>query len=117
MTEFDSLMTDFYQKHKKYHCLQSFNLHRDLSGLGDPEYTLEVILCDYPCYEGDQKFRITFGGVRDIKVGYLEGMFALYFNIYDVRDHQLQGIKYRVAEEEEAMFSFYCESFEYEIIE
>ena len=45
-----------------------------------------------------------------------DGLVKHYINITDVSDHQMEGIRYKVKEEENEVFSFYCRTFEYEIL-
>ncbi|WP_240416815.1 hypothetical protein [Paenibacillus periandrae] len=117
MTKSTVLISDFYQKQMEFGYLQSFNLYRNLSGIGSSEYTLKITSCDYPLYEGNQKFLITFLGVRNLKIRDFEGLFKLIITIDDISKDQIEGINYKVIEEEYETFSFICEKFEFEIIQ
>jgi hypothetical protein len=112
----DELISDFYCKQKKFGYLQSINLYRNIDEDGCSEYSLNIILCDYPYYEGDKKLLLTFLGVRSFKIGDLDGMFKLLVNITDISENQMEKINYKVKEEENEVFSFYCETFKFEII-
>jgi len=50
----------------------------------------------------------------DIKIGDIESMFGFYVEIEDIRSRQLEQLEggtYRVVEQEEGAFSFYCDEF------
>jgi hypothetical protein len=116
MTNSNQLISNFYQKQKEFGYLQSINLYRNINEGGCSEYSLNISLCGYPFYEGNQKLLLTFLGVRNFKIGDLEGLFKLILNITNVSEHQMEGINYRVKEDENELFSFYCEIFEFQII-
>jgi hypothetical protein len=110
------LMSDYYQKQKEFGYLQSFNLYRNLNEVGCSEYDLNITLSDYPFYEGDHKLLITFSGVRNLRIGDFEGLFKLIINISNISKDQMEGINYKVKEEEYELFSFYCDKFNFEIL-
>lgn len=58
-----------------------------------------------------QQLHIKFTNAFDIKLNRLEGLPSLLVDIEDVIGMQLEGGKYRVAEQEERAFSFYCGDF------
>jgi hypothetical protein len=77
------------------------------------ECTLKIVLSKIPF---DRKeLNLVFYDVRDLKIGHLEGLFKLFIDIRDVSADCLEGINYRVCENEENIFSFYCKSFEFNI--
>ncbi|MCT4596535.1 MAG: hypothetical protein N4A50_01480 [Vallitalea sp.] len=109
-------LVDFYNVQKKFGYIYSINLKRDIDANGCSEYMLDIILCDYPNYEGCPKLLLHFLEVRDFKLGNIEGMFKLLIHITDISERQMEGIKYKVQEEENTSFSFYCNAFEYKIL-
>jgi hypothetical protein len=113
----NELLNDFYQKQKKFGYLQSLNLSRSISDEGCSEYSLNITLFDYPYNEGDQKLVLTFLGVRDFKIGNLEGLLKLLITIRDISDDQLEKINYAVLEEENELLKFYCEEFDFRVID
>ena len=117
MKKSNDLIFEFYQKQKEFGYLQSINLSRNIIEDGCSEYALNIILCDYPFYEGNQKLLLTFLGVRDFKIGNLEGLLKLLISITNMSENQMEGINYRVKEDENELFSFYCKTFEFEIID
>ncbi|WP_341278970.1 hypothetical protein [Paenibacillus sp. FSL H8-0537] len=109
-------ISDFNLRQAAFRYLQSFHLARNFNVGKDEEDILIITLCDYPFYEGDQKLVITFTNIKDLKVGDVWGIVDLEINILDISDHQLEGLKYRVKEEEYELFSFHCKSFDFEIL-
>ncbi|MCX7097771.1 MAG: hypothetical protein NTV43_07710 [Methylococcales bacterium] len=108
-------ITDFMAlKPRYFDLLKSISLTRDVSQEGCSRYDIEIVLCQL---EGnDQKLRINFINAFDIILNRLEGLPSLLVDIEDVSSMQLEGGKYRVVEQEERAFSFYCEDFFAELI-
>ena len=44
----------------------------------------------------------------------VDNMLALYIDVVDISEYQLENIYLKVQEEENNLFSFYCKSFEFE---
>ncbi|MDD1606662.1 MAG: hypothetical protein LUP96_08215 [Methylococcaceae bacterium] len=101
-------------KPRYYKFLKTISFTRNISTESDSRYDLELILSKL--LVGEDDLRIRFKNVFGIKIGCLEGMFGLYIDIEDVSDRQLEGGTYRVVEQEEQTFSFYCEEFIAELI-
>lgn len=116
MKKFSDSVSEFYKKQKDFGYLQSIDLRREFNENGCSDYSLHIVLCDYPYYEGNEKLLLTFLGVKNFKIGDLDGLVRQFINITDISDHQMEGIKYKVREEENGSFSFYCKTFEYEIL-
>ena len=116
MKKFSDVITGFNKIQKDFVFLQSINLSRDFNENGCSDYSLNIVLCDYPYYEGNQKLRLTFLGVRKFKTGISDGLVRHFVSIIDVSNHQMEGIKYKVIEDENDLFSFYCKTFKYEIL-
>jgi hypothetical protein len=53
---------------------------------------------------------LKFSGVRLLKFGDLQTLSVAQIEVNDVSDHQLEGIKFNVTEEENGLFSFVCRS-------
>ena len=116
MKKSSDAVTEFYEKQKDFAYLQSINLSRRIHENGCSDYTLNIVLCDYPYYEGHEKLLLTFLGVKNIKMGDLDGLVKHLIIISDVSDRQMEDIKYRVVEEENDAFCFYCKTFKCEIL-
>lgn len=114
MIKSDILIANFYNKQNSFGYLQSINLSRSIDDIGCSEYFVCIILCSYPFYEGDRKLSLKFSGVKNLKVGDLDGLFKLTINVTDISERQMEGISYKVSEQENDLFSFYCDVFEYE---
>lgn len=113
MNKSNEFITEFYLKRRKYSYLHGMNLNRSF----DNDYNLTMTLCDYPYYEGDARLMLNFSGVRDFKIGELDNWFELELNITDISSSQMEDIKYRVTENENLLFSFYCNAFRFEVLE
>lgn len=111
----DSII-DFYKKHREFRYLESIHAHRRLNEENCSEYTLDIILCDLDVANGQTKMLLTFTNARDIKIGRLEGILVLMVNIRDISTDQMESINYEVVEEENNIFSFYCEDFYFKIV-
>ncbi|MGO4347035.1 hypothetical protein AB4Z45_16250 [Paenibacillus sp. MCAF9] len=109
------LISVFYQLHNKFPYLHSYHYSRNFNENGSIEQSFKIILCDYPYYEDDKKLAITFSNVIDLKIGNTGGIVGLFIDIADISNYQWEGMKYKVKEEEEETFTFYCKSFEFEV--
>jgi len=105
-------MADFYAKQKKFKYLQSISLHKDNYDDGSSEYVVHITLSTYQSC--NKKLEIKFSGVRNFKMGEIDGLFALFIDIADISKDQLENISYKVKEDENDLFSFYCKSFAFE---
>lgn len=105
----------FTQSNKKYPFLKSLHIDRTFNEDGCSEYHLTIALCNFPFYEGDAQLVLTFSGARDIEIGNLQGMLRLMIGITDISKDQLEGINYKVHEDEYDILSFYCEDFDFHV--
>ncbi|WP_027159908.1 hypothetical protein [Methylobacter luteus] len=99
---------------RHYKFLKSINLTRNISQESCSKYDVELVLSRLEINE--HELHIKFNSAFDIKLGRLEGLFGLLVDIEDVSNMQLEGARYRVVEQEEQAFSFYCEDFYPELI-
>jgi len=102
------IIKTFYEKNKRFGYLKDIHLLRDITDEGCTDYQINLILTNYPYYEGDEIFNIIFKGVKDIKIGKLDGLLKLVFEIRDLSSDCLENIKFRVYESENEILSFYC---------
>lgn len=116
MSRFSNIISDFYQIQKKFGYLQSINLLRDINNDGCSSFSLEIVLCGFPYYQGDQKLKLKFDGVRELKIGDLDGLLKIFINLRDISENQMEGIRLKVKEDENDLFSFYCQDFIYDIL-
>jgi hypothetical protein len=99
---------------RNYYALKNISFTRDLSAEKCSRYDVELILSKL--LKGEDDLRVRFKNAFDIKLGCIEGVPGLFIEIEDVSDRQLEGGTYRVVEQEEKAFSFYCEEFIAEFI-
>ena len=79
------------------------------------EVSLQIALAK-SSFDHDQMILITFNGVQDLKLGDFAGIYAIYFDIANVSTYQLEGIKYKIEDVGEHVFSFYCRNFTFEFV-
>jgi len=102
-------------KPRYYKFLKAFKLTRNVSQDECSKYELEFVLSKIS-NDAIEDLQIRCINVFDINIKCIEGMFGLMVNIENISSRQLEGGTYRVSEEEEGAFSFYCEEFFAEII-
>jgi hypothetical protein len=110
MKERKALIEDFYHMHKGFGFLQSMHLYRDEEDIH--VCCLDIILGNHQLPE--KKMLIHFSGVVDFKSANLSSLYNLLICIVDVSSDQMEGINYKVKEDEYELFSFCCSTFEFE---
>jgi hypothetical protein len=58
-----------------------------------------------------KRLQLDFTGVRDLKIGSLDGLMRYAIDIRSIAERQLEGLSYRVVEEEWGLVSFACADF------
>ena len=114
MRKSNELIDDFYRMHKEFDFLQSLNFYRDTDEDIYSKCHLDVVLSNREAIE--QKMAIHFSEVVDFKSANLGSLCGLLISIIDVSADQLEGIKYRVKEDEYELFSFCCKTFEFKLL-
>jgi len=102
-----ALIDNFYHMHKDFRYLHSIHLCRNEEEFYS--YNLDIILVDRRMSE--RKMSIHFSGVVDFKSIKLDSLYVLSISIVDVSADQMEGLHYKVKEDEHELFSFYCDSF------
>ncbi len=102
-------------KPRYYRFLKTININREISNDECSKYDVELVLSKCT-NEYDKDLRVRCINAFDIKIGCIEGMLGLLIDIENVSSKQLEGGGYRVVEQEENAFSFYCEEFFVELI-
>lgn len=105
-----------YELIRKTGYIQSMNIYRKMDNNSTKEYNLILVLSTCPYYEGDAKVKLIFHNVQGFKLGDINNFYEVLFEILDVSDRQLEGIRYYVNELEYDMLSFWCSDIEYEIV-
>ena len=109
-----TLIDDFYRMHRGFGYLQSINLYRDKEDIYSKCY-LDVILCKLE--QSKQRMFIHFSGVARFESSNLDSLNMSTITIVDMSANQWEDINYKVKEDEDELFSFYCKDFEYKLIE
>lgn len=102
-------------KPRYYRFLKSINFNRIISTEKYYRYDVNLVLSKGSTKD-DEDIRIQCTNVFDIKVGNIEGLPGLLVEIEDIRERQMENGNYRVVEQEESAFSFYCEEFFVDLI-
>lgn len=97
-----------------YRFLKALIINRKIDTDEYTKYDIELILCKSSSNENEY-IKIRCINSFDIKVGNIEGMLGLLVDIEDIKHRQLEGARYKIVEQEEGAFSFYCEDFFAEI--
>lgn len=110
------LINDFYKIQKDFSYLKSVNISRDIQGDDCSLYTLNITLYNGTYSKSPNVLLITFENIRNLKIGNIEGLWGLLFRVTDISQDQMEGINYKVIEEENEVISFFCEGFYFEVI-
>jgi hypothetical protein len=102
-------------KPRYYRFLKAINFSRKISNEKCYGYDVEILLSKCSS-EDDADLRIQCTNAFDIKINNIEGMLGLLVDIEDVKGKQIESGNYRILEQEEDAFSFYCEDFFVELI-
>lgn len=106
-------LDDFIKHYYAFNIYDSIKLYRKTSEDGYISNTLIISLYENERY--NNKLILKFYGVQDLKFGSLDVISHLHISITDISNYQQEYIKYKVSEEEENIFSFYCKDFEYKL--
>ena len=90
--------------------INEMKIYRNYDMIDSPELCLEIIICELPHHNSDCEKRVVFQGVKELRIDNVEKMVKVFFTIKDISDWQLEGIKYKIVEEEYNLFSFMCNS-------
>jgi len=91
--------------------LESLKLDRGFNDEEHSDYTLELKLRSHPDRKDRRMLDLSFTGVKDLKIGDLDGLMNLFIDIRSVYEHQLENLRYKIAENENDAFSFFCKDF------
>jgi len=98
-----------------YRFLKSISLSRAVGPGGCGRFDV-VITLSKVSGEAIEDLRLRCTGAFDISVKDIESMSGLQVDIETVKDRQIEGASYRVIEQEENAFSFFCDEFFVELI-
>lgn len=97
-------------KPRYFKFLKSIKISRNLNDNSCCKCDIELILSKSSSFCSEE-LRLIFVNSFDIRVGWIDSVIGLLVDIEDVKNRQIEGGNYRVVEQEERMFSFYCEEF------
>ena len=97
--------------------LESLNLSREILSEGCSDYLLDIKMRTFPRKSDTHKLSLSFWGVRNLRLGNLEGLTNWFIEIRSIHEHQLEDLEYRVIESENEAFSFYCKDFKATIVD
>jgi hypothetical protein len=101
-------------KPARFPFLVGFSLEREITADASSDYSLRLRLAPR---EGQPKLELHFEGVRDLRMGNLEGAFAMVLTIRLIRADQMEGLAFKVQEDEQHAFSFVCSDFSSKLLE
>jgi hypothetical protein len=93
----------------KYGYLERLQLRRALPSRGPGPFCVEMDL--RPVGFAPSRLLLSFEGVPHYHMRDLDGILFYLIQIESIADRQLEGLKYRVYEDEYSAFSFMCRSF------
>ena len=96
----------------KYSYLYSIKINRCIN----EEIGLECEVIFELSDDNSKNSLLKFFGVRDFKLGNIHWPSVVLVSVVDISADQMEDIKYRVKEDENELFSFYCKNFSFEEI-
>ncbi len=98
-----------------YRFLKELRLRRKISPLGSSGYDVEIVLSKIS--DGEvENMKVRCANASNIKIGDIESMFGMLLEIDDISGHQLEGVSYRISEQENNTFSFDCSDFHVDLL-
>ena len=94
-----------------YNHFDSIEIKKHVNVDGEIEHIIILKLQNYSYNQKCKNVQLTFFGVRALKLGDINWPASLLVNVIDISQDQMEGIRYSVREEENDLFSFYCNSF------
>ncbi len=99
-------MVDFF---KRYNLIKKFNYTKSQNYEENVIDTLELTLCNNCIYDDDECI-LKFYNVKDMEIHDLSLLMPIRISIIDVSERKLENINYWVSDDENNIFSFYCQS-------
>ena len=88
----------------KYGFLEALELFREIRPNGCSDFRLRLVMA--PPGMDATRLVLVFEGVRDLRIGHLEGLFKLVLGITPIKDSQMEDLNYKVIEQEYDAISF-----------
>lgn len=99
----------------RFKYLESMELHRIVDDTSAETYRLSITLLEEP-QAFSERALFEFFGVRELRIGSLDGLLGLLFEVRDETCRQLEDLKFRVVESEQQAFTFWCRDFEFRLL-
>ena len=96
--------------------IQSIKLEREMGAYSTKELQMTLVISACPYYIVDKKLKLTFNNLSGLELNNIDNLFHILLEITSLHGRQLEYADFFVEEIENNMFSFYCESFNYETI-
>lgn len=97
-----------YTQIKKYAYIKELHFSREMEYDVCHSFDLELVLCEYPCYDADDVLSLRFIGVKDLQINDFDNLFRIVLDIVPIFEYQLENLNYSVKEIENDMISFKC---------
>ena len=108
MSTKNDIITSYYSlKPSQYGYLETFKLYRVISKEGCSDFHLELKMSSTSNFDDKKRLHLSFSGIKELKLGNLEGLLSLLIDIMNIQEYQLEGAKYKVIEREYEAFSFF----------
>lgn len=104
----DAINSYYSLKPSQYGYLETFKLNRKITKEGCSDYFLELQMRSTSDFRENNRLHLSFSGVKDLKIGNLEGLLSLLIDIRPIQEYQFENVKYKVVESEYEAFSFLC---------
>ncbi len=98
-----------------YRFLKKIGFSRSVDEQGCTRYDVEMIVSNIRD-NGVSDLKMRCLGATSISIGNIESMAGMLLDIEDISTYQLEGVRYRITEQEENTFSFDCSDFYIELI-
>lgn len=109
--EDDAVRRYYSLKPAQFGFLESFELRREIQKGKCSDYALKLEMRSLQEDKDQYYLTLSFTGVRDLRIGDLEGLTSLLIDIRSLQGYQLEDLCYRIAENENDAFSFCCKDF------
>lgn len=103
-----NIIEKIFKSQKDYRYIKSLNVSRNVFGNACSNFDLRITLCKYPSWDETDDLSIVFKNVKDLKLGDINNLFCVYFDIQSVSYMQMENVNYSVKENENDLFSFLC---------
>lgn len=107
----------FYNEQLKFGYIESLTIHKNIEEQNNLVNNLKISFFSYPYTLGDKKLVMDFQNVKDLKIKDLDGLFKTVLSITDISSYQMEGINYRIVEDENSLFSFECKNFDFSVLD